>query len=141
MLGFIRVRQLAEVFSHQDARRTRRPRSSAARRREQVGLTQPEGRTLPSSFTASTVSDRIADINAANKHGGTNSITLTAPTTSPYVWPISTALTSFRIAEITPGIVWAPSARPEYNARPRTAGLISNSERLQRLTGAHDEGF
>jgi hypothetical protein len=44
-----------------------------------------EDRTLPSSFTAATVSDLIAAINAANKAGGSNTITLTAPTTSPYV--------------------------------------------------------
>ena len=34
---------------------------------------------------AATVSDLIADINAANTAGGANTITLTAPTTSPYV--------------------------------------------------------
>jgi len=44
-----------------------------------------EDRTLLSNFTAASVSDLIADINAANKAGGTNTITLTAPTTSPYV--------------------------------------------------------
>jgi hypothetical protein len=44
-----------------------------------------EDRTLLSSYTAATVSDLIADINAANTVGGTNTITLTAPTTSPYV--------------------------------------------------------
>jgi hypothetical protein len=38
-----------------------------------------------SSYTAASVSDLIADINAANAAGGTNTITLTAPTTSPYV--------------------------------------------------------
>jgi predicted outer membrane repeat protein len=46
-----------------------------------------EGRTLMSglSLTAATVSDLIADINAANTAGGANTITLAAPTTSPYV--------------------------------------------------------
>jgi hypothetical protein len=34
---------------------------------------------------AGSVSDLINDITAANKQGGTNTITLTAPTTSPYV--------------------------------------------------------
>jgi hypothetical protein len=48
-------------------------------------LEQLEDRMLPSSYTAATVSDLIADINDANRHGGTNDITLTAPTTSPYV--------------------------------------------------------
>jgi hypothetical protein len=46
---------------------------------------QLEGRTLLSSYSAATVSDLIADINAANKGNGSNTITLTAPTTSPYV--------------------------------------------------------
>ena len=44
-----------------------------------------EDRTLPSSYAAATTSALIADINAANQAGGTNTITLTAPTTSPYV--------------------------------------------------------
>jgi predicted outer membrane repeat protein len=48
-------------------------------------LEQLEDRTLPSSHTAATVADLIADINAANKAHGSNAITLTAPTTSPYV--------------------------------------------------------
>jgi hypothetical protein len=38
-----------------------------------------------SNFNAVTASDLIADINAANKAGGTNTITLTAPSTSPYI--------------------------------------------------------
>jgi hypothetical protein len=40
-----------------------------------------EDRTLPSSYTAATVSDLIADINAANAAGGSNTITLAASTT------------------------------------------------------------
>jgi hypothetical protein len=44
-----------------------------------------EERSLLSNYSAVTVSDLIADINAANAAGGTNTITLTAPTTSPYV--------------------------------------------------------
>jgi hypothetical protein len=44
-----------------------------------------EDRTLPSTFYAATASQLIADINAANKGGGSNTIILTAPTTSPYV--------------------------------------------------------
>jgi hypothetical protein len=45
---------------------------------------QFEDRLVPSNFTAATVSDLIADIHAANQGGGSNTITLTAPTTSPY---------------------------------------------------------
>jgi hypothetical protein len=44
-----------------------------------------EDRELPSTYYAATASDLIADINAANKTGGANTIVLTAPTTSPYV--------------------------------------------------------
>jgi hypothetical protein len=44
-------------------------------------LEQLEDRTLPSSFTAATVSDLIADINAANAAGGSNTITLAPKTT------------------------------------------------------------
>jgi hypothetical protein len=44
-------------------------------------LEQLEDRTLMSNFFAATVSDLIADINAANKVGGTNSITLAADQT------------------------------------------------------------
>ncbi len=39
---------------------------------------------MPSNFTAASVSDLIADIDAANKQGGTNTITLVAPANSPY---------------------------------------------------------
>src|SRR5215831_9156893 len=44
-----------------------------------------EDRTLLSTYSAATASDLIADINAANKAGGANTIALTAPATSPYV--------------------------------------------------------
>src|SRR5262245_60268414 len=56
-----------------------------AARRFRPRLEALEARTLPSTYYAATASDLIADINAANKHGGTNTIVLTAPTTSPYV--------------------------------------------------------
>jgi hypothetical protein len=64
----------------------RRSRTAASPpRRLRPCLEQLEDRTLPSSYMAATVSDLIADINAANKAGGTNTITLTAPTSNPYV--------------------------------------------------------
>jgi hypothetical protein len=66
---------------------SRSPVGSGCSPRKHVRLTveQLEGRMLLSSYSALTVSDLIADINAANKAGGSNTITLTAPTTSPYV--------------------------------------------------------
>jgi hypothetical protein len=86
MSRFAWLLRLADVRTHRDFCGSRRPHRGAARRRR-IGLllTQLEGRTLPSCFTALTVSDLINDINAANKHGGSNTITLGAPTTSPYV--------------------------------------------------------
>src|SRR5215469_3682600 len=70
-------------------RRTARPRhlssSRAGRRRSPLILEPLEDRTALSNFNAATVSDLIADINAANAAGGANTITLTAPTSNPYV--------------------------------------------------------
>jgi hypothetical protein len=66
----------------------RRPSRAVPRRqplRCVLSLEQLEDRTLPSTFYAATASDLIADINAANKAGGANTIVLTAPTNSPYV--------------------------------------------------------
>ena len=65
------------------SRHTKAPASP--RRCMHPRLEQLEDRTLMSNYSAATVSDLIADINAANAAGGTNTITLTAPTTSPYV--------------------------------------------------------
>src|SRR5438309_1766929 len=59
-------------------------RQTAPRPGLRLTLEQLEDRTVPSNFTAATVSDLIADINAANQAGGSNTITLVAPTTSPY---------------------------------------------------------
>src|SRR5215471_3446650 len=70
-------------------RRNGRPRhlssSRTGRRHSPLILERLEDRTALSNFNALTVSDLIADINAANAGGGSNTITLTAPTTSPYV--------------------------------------------------------
>lgn len=44
-----------------------------------------EDRALLTAYSVATAADLIADINAANKQGGANTITLAAPTTSPYV--------------------------------------------------------
>ncbi len=63
---------------------SRSPRPQPAHRGTRLVLEHLEDRTLPSSYTAASVSDLIADISAANTAGGANTITLTAPTTSPY---------------------------------------------------------
>jgi len=62
-------------------------RHSPRRRRPDYGppIEALECRTLLTAYAAATAAQLIADINAANKAGGTNTITLTAPSTSPYV--------------------------------------------------------
>src|SRR5262249_12217272 len=63
----------------QGSRRTRarRPRPPACRG-PRLTLERLEDRTLLSGYTASTVSDLIADVSAANAAGGANTITLVA---------------------------------------------------------------
>jgi hypothetical protein len=63
--------------------RTRRVRKTPAPRRRNLCLTleQLEERTVPSCFTAASVADLVADINAANLAGGSNTITLAAGAT------------------------------------------------------------
>jgi hypothetical protein len=56
--------------------RARPAHAPAFRRRTRLACEQLEDRTVPSSVTAATVSDLIADINAANLAGGSNTITL-----------------------------------------------------------------
>ena len=62
-------------------------RHSPRRRRPDYGppIEALECRTLLTAYAAATAAQLVADISAANKSGGTNTITLTAPTTSPYV--------------------------------------------------------
>src|SRR5262245_41253914 len=59
-------------------RRTNSHRSRPTRMRLRPTLEQLEDRTVPSNFMAGTVSELIADINAANVAGGSNQITLIA---------------------------------------------------------------
>jgi hypothetical protein len=60
----------------------RRPRHAAPKPpRRPLLLEQLEDRALPSAYTAGSVADLIADINAANQAGGSNTIVLAANTT------------------------------------------------------------
>ena len=63
------------------------PRTSRihARRRLHPSLAALEARIVLAQYNAITVTDLIADISLANSAGGTNTITLTAPSASPYV--------------------------------------------------------
>jgi hypothetical protein len=67
------------------SRRSAAPHPRAERKARQRPfrplLEQLEDRTLPSNYTAASVSALIHDINAANQHGGSNTIMLAAATT------------------------------------------------------------
>ena len=64
--------------------RSRRPLPRPARRGTRPVLEPLDDRVLLTTYSAANVTALIADINASNKAGGSNTITLTAPTTSPY---------------------------------------------------------
>src|SRR5262245_2941922 len=116
-------------------RRNARPRhlscSRAGRRRSPLILEPLEDRTALSNFNAATVSDLIADINAANAAGGTNTITLTAPTTSPYV------LTA--VDNTTDG----PTGLPVITggSKPDTLTIIGNRDTIERSTASGTPAF
>ena len=65
---------------------SRGSQSRPARRCMRPIPVQLEDRRLPVNYSAATVSALIADINTANTAGGANTISLTAPTTSPYLF-------------------------------------------------------
>jgi hypothetical protein len=100
----------------------------AALRRVRVNLEQFEDRTLPSSFTAATVPDLIADINAANQAGGSNTITLTAPATSPYI------LTA--VDNTTDGATGLPAIAANDNLT-----IVGNCDTIARSTAAGTPAF
>jgi hypothetical protein len=72
---------LNQLFKHYLSRRVPRRCAQTARPRLRPLVVQLEDRTVPSTFTAVSVGDLIADINAANAAGGANTIVLVAGTT------------------------------------------------------------
>jgi hypothetical protein len=76
---------LSGTFSHSHTRRGQRLNPASRSKKARFSLEPLEARALLASYTAAGVSDLIADITAANANGGTNTITLTAATTAPYV--------------------------------------------------------
>lgn len=109
-----------------DSTRTR-PQATQ-RRAVRLGVEQLEDRLVPSNFTAATVSDLIADINAANLAGGSNTITLTAPATSPYV------LTA--VDNTTHGANGLPVI-----AKNDTLTIIGNGDTIERSTASGTPNF
>ena len=111
-------------FPRNPAGRTWRQRPPTKRRPgRRLGLEALEGRTLPSSYSAASVSALIADINAANTAGGANTINLTAPTTSPYV------LTA--VNNTTDGTTGLPVIAANDNLT-----ILGNGDTIERSTAA-----
>jgi hypothetical protein len=104
-----------------------RPQRTQPRSRRPF-LEQLEDRLTPSNFTAANVTQLIADINAANRHGGTNTITLTAPATSPYV------LTA--VDNTTNGANGLPVI-----ARNDTLTIIGSGDTIERSTATGTPAF
>lgn len=72
------------TYSRSPAQRGQHRNLASRGKKARLFLEQLEGRALLSNYSAATVSALIADIKAANTVGGSNTITLTAPTGSPY---------------------------------------------------------
>jgi hypothetical protein len=110
----------------------RRPRPPGSRRARRGGthllLEQLEERSLLSSYSAASVFDLIADINAANSAGGTNTITLTAPTASPYVLTV--------VNNSTDGATGLPVI-----AKNDMLTILGNGDTLERSTASGTPDF
>jgi hypothetical protein len=106
------------------ARRKTPPRRRHARSRPRLEVL--EDRTLPSSYTAGTVADLIADINAANTGGGSNTITLVA----------GTAFTLTAVDNTTDGATGLPVI-----AANNTLNIIGNGDVIQRSTASGTPAF
>jgi hypothetical protein len=102
------------------------PRCSLRPRLEQL-----EGRLLPSTYYAAGASDLIADIKAANKAGGINTIVLSAPTTSPYV------LTA--VDNTTDGATGLPVIGGGKTAVNLT--IVGNGDTIERSTASGTPAF
>jgi hypothetical protein len=87
-----------------------------------------EDRTLPATYYAATASDLIADIKAANQHAGSNTIVLTAPTTSPYI------LTA--VNNTTDGPTGLPVIKKGDNLT-----IVGNGDTIERSTASGTPAF
>jgi hypothetical protein len=89
-------------------------------------MEQLEDRTVPSNFTAASVSDLIADINAANLAGGSNTIALAAKT--------SFSLTA--VNNSTLGLTGLPVIAANDNLT-----IVGNGDTIERSTAKGTPAF
>lgn len=109
------------------------------RRGTRLAPEQFEDRFLPANYSAATVSALIADINAANEAGGANTITLTAPSSSPYeltgTLPSPTANDNLTIVGNSDNTI-EPGRDDNYQLADIYAGASLTMENLQ-VAGFH----
>jgi hypothetical protein len=96
------------------------------RQRARLGVEQLEDRLTPSNFTAATVSDLIADINAANQTGGPNTITLVA----------GKAFTLTAVNNTTDGATGLPVVAANDNLT-----IVGNGDTIARSTASGTPAF
>jgi hypothetical protein len=110
-----------------------RPRPQASGRRNAcIGLEVLEDRTVPSSFTAASVSDLIADINAANLAGGSNTITLAARNNF-------SARNTFSLTAVDNSTL-GPTALPLIAANDNLT-ILGNGDTIERSTATGTPAF
>jgi hypothetical protein len=95
-------------------------------RRVRLGLVQLEDRVVMSNYTAATVADLVADINAANAAGGSNTITLVA----------GTAFTLTAVNNTTDGATGLPVI-----AAKDALTIVGNGDTIQRSTASETPAF
>ncbi len=100
-----------------------------APRGRRLALEQFDDRVLLSNYAAASVTALIADINASNAAGGSNTITLTAATTSPYV------LTAAN--NTTDGATGLPVIAAKDNLTILGSGDTSETPNTARSSAAH----
>ena len=120
---------LSWTFSRSHALHGPRRNPAVRPKKARLFLEQLEGRALLASYSAASVSALIADITAANTAGGANTITLTAPTTSPYV------LTAVNNTDAT-----AADGLPVIAANDNLT-IVGNGDTIERSTAAGTPDF